>query len=500
MNRFVLVILNLVFGLPFVMAQQGEISSLQQRADAEFSKGNQISARFLYIRAFKDYAEKGQTEQGVACAVKATPIFYKERLYQEAFKLLRDVDQAIINSSAPDSRKSAMRYLTARERMNMYIQMHSSASANEQLGRMYNYSNDAADEQLKNDFLYNKVIYLYTFGEYTKGNQAFKQMTAKLIESKEYDKVNQVYQSLIDNGRKSGSADFVDQSYRNYIAWKDSVKALTVAAQVDSLEKKITEGEMTISDQQSSLTKRMALRTVFGVVIGVLVVLLILAAIWLLRSSIVIKKQKKAIKEAKDNIALKARFIGNISSQLSPTLEKLDSKIPEVKALLDFSSHAQLLSELESNPDVELEMEEVQVNDFCETLMNEIRNEVKKDVTLTVNAPKMDIPFNKEYVSKLLIHLLHNAAEYTPEEGHIRLEFKKRGAHTFQFIVVDTGCGIPEEKQDDVFLPFIDVHDLTKGDGLGLPICKQMAKLLGGDLSIDSSYTKGTRFVLDLHD
>ena len=43
------------------------------------------------------------------------------------------------------------------------------------------------------------------------------------------------------------------------------------------------------------------------------------------------------------------------------------------------------------------------------------------------------------------------------------------------------------------------MHDLTKGDGLGLPICKVMAVKMNGDLIVDSSFTKGTRFLLDLH-
>ena len=58
-------------------------------------------------------------------------------------------------------------------------------------------------------------------------------------------------------------------------------------------------------------------------------------------------------------------------------------------------------------------------------------------------------------------HLLENAAEYTPAGGTICLEFKKRGAHAQQFLVSDTGEGIPEEKREDVFKPFLEVKDLT---------------------------------------
>jgi signal transduction histidine kinase len=124
---------------------------------------------------------------------------------------------------------------------------------------------------------------------------------------------------------------------------------------------------------------------------------------------------------------------------------------------------------------------------------------VKSDVTLTVNAQKMSARINKDYVSHIILHLLNNAADFTPEGGTIWLEFKKRGPHTHQFLVADTGVGIPEEKREDVFKPFLEIRDLTTGDGLGLPICKQMALKMNGDLDIDSQFTKGTRFVLDLH-
>ena len=131
--------------------------------------------------------------------------------------------------------------------------------------------------------------------------------------------------------------------------------------------------------------------------------------------------------------------------------------------------------------------------------MSLIEDKVKPNVNLTVNAPKTAININKEYVSHILTHLLGNAAIYTPEGGNIWLDVKKRSPHTYQILVSDTGCGIPEEKQEDVFKPFLEIRDLTQGDGLGLPICKQMALKMNGDLNIDPQFTKGTRFILELH-
>ena len=146
-----------------------------------------------------------------------------------------------------------------------------------------------------------------------------------------------------------------------------------------------------------------------------------------------------------------------------------------------------------------VEKEEISLPAFCEELMNQVRGKERNGVVLAVDAPKMSATFNKEFVSHILLHLLNNAVAYTPEGGHIHLDFKKRSVHKFQFLVSNTGSQIPEEKREDVFKPFLEVRDLTEGDGLGLPICQQMAIRMNGDLSIDPEFTKGTRFVLSIN-
>jgi signal transduction histidine kinase len=83
--------------------------------------------------------------------------------------------------------------------------------------------------------------------------------------------------------------------------------------------------------------------------------------------------------------------------------------------------------------------------------------------------------------------------------GKITLEFKKRSAHMHQFIVTDTGEGIPEEKRAGLFRPFAEMENLEDGDGMGLPICSLTANKLNGTLSLDTEYKRGTRFVLELH-
>ena len=490
--------MSLFFCFLFVHAQETQKSELQQRAETEEQKGSIGNARSLFIKAFNEYATNGQVRQGVECGVKATSLYYKENLYKEAFEFLHRVEAAISSSKESAATKAGLQYLTTKERLQMYIKLRKSDKAKEQMNNMEVLVKRADDEKLRNDLLYNKALYFYSFGQNTEGNAVFKEMADKLTADREYDKVDEVYQTLITNGRRSNNASLVAQSYSNYIIWKDSVNELKRADEIGALKKQIADNEAEIADKDSSLTARTVIITSLSILAIALAAALVVGAFVLMRYIVLTRKQKKAIKLANENDALKAKFISNISAQLDPTLQKLDSKTPEVKALMDFSRHIQTLSELQNNDD-EVLMEDTQIQPFCEALTEEIRDKVKSGVTLKVNAPKMTTTINKEYVSHILRHLLNNAAIYTPEGGTITIDFKKRSAHAQQFLVSDTGCGIPEEKREDIFKPFLKIRDLTTGDGLGLPICKQMAQKMKGDLEIDPEFTKGTRFILSLH-
>ncbi|SNU03476.1 Histidine kinase-, DNA gyrase B-, and HSP90-like ATPase [Prevotellaceae bacterium MN60] len=499
MNKKVLVFyLSLLF-CGTVCAEEVQKSELQQRAEAVDVKQNISSARSLYIHAFNDYINKGQTRQGIECAVKATALYYKENFYKEAFDLLRRADQTIMAANAGNSEKAAMHYLTTKERMQMYIKLKKGASAQDQLNNMERLASQANDESVSNDLLYNKAIYYYTFGQTAEGNAVFKEMANKLTAQKEYDKVDEVFKTLIASGRRSNNASLVAQSYSSYIAWKDSTDAMKRADEIGALKKQIADNEASISEKDSSLTTRMVIIVGLAILAAALAAVLLVGAFILMRFILQTRRQKKLIAQANENNALKAKFISNISAQLEPSFKKLDSNNPEVKALLEFSNHIQTLSELDNTIDEPVELEEVSVPSFCEEVMSHINGKVKEGVTLTTNAPKMSASINKEYVSHILLHLLKNAAIYTPAGGTIVLEFKKRSAHTLQFLVSNTGSTIPEEKREDVFKPFLEIKDLSQGDGLGLPICKQMAVKMNGDLEIDPVFTKGVRFVLDLH-
>ncbi len=493
-KRIAFIFVNVLFCCTIATTQQ-----VSAQTDAAEEALLAPAARTL-ISAYRNNFSQGKHMEGVQSGVAAARVQYQGGNYKSAFAILRDIDRSISSLGAAGSKKSAMHYYTSKERMKMYMRMHRSQPALDHLNAMSNYAAASNVDSVKNDLLYNQTIYYYTVGQNSKGNEFFEEMAAKLTTAKEYDKIDEVYRQLIANGRRSNSASLVAQSYRKYMAWKDSTNVIRHADEVNALKKQIADNEATIADQDSSLTSRSVIITSLLILAGILAAALIVGAIVLMRFILLSRKQQKTIQLANDSNALKAKFISNISSQMGPTLDKLDKSNPGVKALIDFTNHIQILSDVEKTIDEPVEKEDIQVQSFCEELIEPIRSLVGPDVNIKVNAPKMTVNMNREYVTFILNHLLHNAADFVDDEGTISFEYKKRGAHSHQFLVSDTGEGIPEEKRDEIFKPFVEVRDLTQGDGLGLPTCKQMALKMKGDLEVDPQFTKGTRFILDLHD
>ena len=106
-------------------------------------------------------------------------------------------------------------------------------------------------------------------------------------------------------------------------------------------------------------------------------------------------------------------------------------------------------------------------------------------------------------VRQCLFNLLSNASKFT-ENGTVKLTVARRsnGVDRIVFAVSDTGIGMTPEQQAMLFQPFSQVDDATtrkfEGTGLGLSITRAFARLLGGEVSVESEAGKGSTFRLEL--
>ena len=109
-----------------------------------------------------------------------------------------------------------------------------------------------------------------------------------------------------------------------------------------------------------------------------------------------------------------------------------------------------------------------------------------------------------EKLEQILLNLLSNAVKFTQDGGRVWIEAEAPAdpAGTVLLHVSDTGRGIPPDKLEFIFEPFVQVdasHSrLGQGTGLGLAISRDLARGMGGDLSVTSELGKGSVFTLAL--
>ena len=106
-----------------------------------------------------------------------------------------------------------------------------------------------------------------------------------------------------------------------------------------------------------------------------------------------------------------------------------------------------------------------------------------------------------EKVTQILVNLFSNAIKFTPAGGRIAADCEVTD-DTVLLSVSDTGAGMPADKLDAIFEPFIQLKeglaDRGTGVGLGLAISRDLARAMMGDLTVDSTVGAGSRFTLAL--
>jgi PAS domain S-box-containing protein len=114
--------------------------------------------------------------------------------------------------------------------------------------------------------------------------------------------------------------------------------------------------------------------------------------------------------------------------------------------------------------------------------------------------PAITVRTDPEKVQQVLLNLLSNAVKFT-DHGHVRLECVPSDSKVL-VRVVDTGLGIPIEKLEAIFEPFVQVdQNFTRegqGTGLGLSISRDLARAMGGDITVESVLGEGAVFTLTL--
>ncbi|GAC1480509.1 MAG: hypothetical protein NVS1B4_25690 [Gemmatimonadaceae bacterium] len=151
------------------------------------------------------------------------------------------------------------------------------------------------------------------------------------------------------------------------------------------------------------------------------------------------------------------------------------------------------------------EVEEIVLGDIlaaCEALTAPQVRDKRLNFRYDACDSRLTASADREKVQQILLNLIANAIKFTEAGGQVTMDCAPSGDGEIVIRVADTGCGIPADKIDAVFLPFVQVDaKLTRtkgGTGLGLSISRDLARGMGGDITVVSEPGVGSTFTLTL--
>ncbi len=119
------------------------------------------------------------------------------------------------------------------------------------------------------------------------------------------------------------------------------------------------------------------------------------------------------------------------------------------------------------------------------------------DIIALVSEKPKQIVSDRTRISEVLEQYMLNAIKFT-EKGSITLGYDQMPGDYTRIWVRDTGKGIPTDKQDKIFNHFVKLDEFIPGTGLGLPICRSIAKSMDAHIGVDSQEGSGSTFWIEL--
>ena len=229
----------------------------------------------------------------------------------------------------------------------------------------------------------------------------------------------------------------------------------------------------------------------------------------------------KAKEQAEKSDKLKTAFLANMSHEIrtpmngilgfAELLKEPNLSGDEHRAYIDVieKSGQRMLNIINDIVDIskieagliEIIIQDVNVNELIKDIYQFFKPEARrKGIDLVIennhNLEDVIVQTDREKLYAILTNLIKNAIKYT-NQGSIKISFNPK-VSTIEFLVKDTGIGIPAERLSDIFERFMQVELSNKlaeqGAGLGLSITKEFIEMLGGNIWVTSKKRKGSSF------
>ena len=376
------------------------------------------------------------------------------------------------------------------------------------------------------------------YDKFLKGYEAYKKGVAEGKSSVHGRSIEVYHEALLghtDEAVKMAREELGDEGmdaisiiYEKAGRWEEAFHALKQQTEAsDSIDNVVlTNSMMGIRDEMMIYeAERKTARNQLYMLSAVIILLTLLAtALFYITQSRRrhLKELKKAYAQALESDKMKTAFIQNISHEVRTPLNIISgfSQViadPDLNAgfeerreiammtqknarLITTLIDEMLLISLNDNSEATKKDNTVEVNKLMRYLLQEMKPNISTKTELRYESTLPD-DFNfltNEFQLRIIVNaLVDNAIKNTPE-GSIILKADKPSDDLLTLVVEDTGCGIPAKEAEHIFERFVKLDTFKEGIGLGLPLCRMLIEKLGGSIRLDTSYTKGARFVVTL--
>ena len=334
-------------------------------------------------------------------------------------------------------------------------------------------------------------------------------------------------------GRLAYKKELLNTAY--YLTYQEFSKTQSILASINDTHLSELASRWERSRMSSELAQKSAqVRRIMHVMEILLAVILLGALLFawihirnLRRASERDEKRIEELKEANEKVrladAVKTRFVQNMSHEVRTPLNAIvgfsqllslpDGSFPEEEKE-EFAGHivnntkmlTMLLDDILSvstldSGNYRISYEEGEMHTIAQAAISSAEHRLQPGVRMYY-APESTEPFrfrtDPRRVQQILINLLTNSCKHTTE-GEICLSSSLERCPGFvSYAVTDTGPGIPADQAEKVFERFVKLNDFVQGTGLGLSICRDLATRLGGKVYLDTEYTGGARFILEV--
>ena len=195
----------------------------------------------------------------------------------------------------------------------------------------------------------------------------------------------------------------------------------------------------------------------------------------------------------------------DINSKITENTDRITSLVNKMLELSEVSSKS-IIDRTDNVPIVQIATQAIDESGICNA------EHLTFDLQLSPETENMYLQTNLRAATRALTLLLDNAKKFT-HDAEARLQHNINGNlgekkkvvmkvtsdhDKTVFTIEDTGIGVPPEAAERIFEEFIQLDEYYDGTGIGLTIARSLARRLGGDIHLDTSYTNGARFVMEI--